>query len=107
MRYILTVTILAITGSAFATEAIDQGEIKKLAYRASHVLFQVNDGTTNKCGSCAADPAGYHSGGFCWVQSSNTTLVSLLMSAQAQKATFKGRVTSWTTCELYQAEIVD
>jgi len=90
---------------AAASEGISEGVLKRFAYRSGYVLFQVDANGTNACSACQADPAGYYNGGFCWVPATDSTLVSILLSAQAQKSKVLLRVTSWQQCEVYQAEI--
>ena len=92
---------------AFATEQIDAGKLERFSYRNNYILFRVSDGTTNYCAPCGADPAAYASGAYCWVQTSNTSLVSLLLSVEAQGKSIVARVVSWTDCRVYQLRIMD
>ncbi len=88
-----------------ASEGISEGVLKRFAYRGGYVLFHVDANGSNACSACQADPAGYFNGGFCWVPATQSTLVSILLSAQAQKSKVLLRVVSWPQCEVYQAEI--
>lgn len=90
---------------ALASEGINEGFLKRFSYRQGYVLFHVDTSSGNACAACQADPSGYWNGGFCWVPATDTTLISFLLSAQAQRAKVTMRVVSWQQCEVYQAEI--
>ena len=99
--------LVLVVGTALATEAISEGKLERFSYRSNYVLFEINSGSGNSCSACSADPANFSSGGFCWVPDTNKTLVSMLLSAQAQQSNVRARVKSWSQCEVYQLEISD
>lgn len=107
MTLVCTSLLLHLPSVAVASEAIPDGAIDRLSYRAEYVLFQVKNGVVNSCASCNGDPAGYYSGTFCWVPTSRKTLVAMILSAQAQGAKVRTRVMSWAQCEVYQFEILE
>lgn len=95
-------TVTAIARSSWASEAIPSGKVEQLTYRNGYVMFKVNSPAGNGCASCAADPVGFSSGGFCWVQDTNNTIISMLLMSQSRKDDVYARVLSWQDCSVYQ-----
>lgn len=100
---LVVLTVIALP--AGASEAVSEGFFERFSYRGGYLLFQIDSSSGNACAACQGDPAGYWNGGFCWAPATDSTLISFLLSAQAQRAKILVRVVSWQQCEVYQAEI--
>jgi len=89
------------------------GTIKYLSWRQPDtgqalVLFHIiaSDGT-NSCGGCPADPAGFNTGGFCWMPDSQKSQLSLFLTAQLENRAIVPSVMSATDCTVMQFVIAD
>jgi hypothetical protein len=106
-KYILVLFLVQFSTGALASEAILIGEIDELHYRLGYLLIQVKSGGVNSCAQCGPDISGYSSSGFCWVDSEDKTLASMVLTAFSANKSVKGRVMSWSECKLYQFNVLN
>jgi len=94
---------VGLSSVALASDPIAAGSVANLTNRGDYVLFEVVSGQTNSCANCPPDPAGLGPGGYCWVATSQTLEVQMILTAMAHGLLFSGRVYSLATdCTVYQ-----
>lgn len=97
----------ALVGSvALASDPIAAGDVTNLTYRSNYILFQVVNNGVNSCANCPADPAGLGNGGYCWVATTQTAEIAIILAAQSQNSLVSGRVNALATdCTVYQMTV--
>lgn len=108
----IAITALTVFGAmilssrALASDPIAAGSVTNLTYRDSYVLFQLESSGTNSCSKCPTDPAGLGAGGYCWISTSVSAQIAMLLQAYAEGLAVGGRVNGISSdCTVYQMTI--
>ena len=96
----------ASLGPAIATNAISGGYVTNLTYKEIYLVFQLRDKGSNSCAPCPRDPVNLHSGGYCWISTTDSGEVALLLDAQSHNLRVSGRVESLNSdCLMYEMSL--
>lgn len=97
---------LSLASVAFASDPVAAGSVAALTYRDGYVLFQLTSSGVNSCAPCPADPAGLGSGAYCWISTSLSAQIAMLLEAQAEGLAVGGRVNGISSdCTVYQMTV--
>ena len=94
---------IAVSPVALASDPVAAGLLTNLTYRSNYLLFQLVANGSNSCANCPADPAGMGGGGYCWISTTQSSRIAMVLEAQAAGLLVGGRVNAMASdCTVYQ-----